>query len=206
MLVSRYLVGRDGRTGYERRKGRKCRLPVVPFGEVVWYREVRHGKQQREKGESEMKDGVWLGHANQTNEILIGTPEGVIRVYDVKRKEEGARWEADRIRQVKGTPRQPNPKKPGSEIPVRVTFDKAERHEEMPEPAPMRSGVDVRRARISADMLKKHGYTEGCEGCRYQRSGMKDASGRGRGHNERCRKRTMEEVGKNEEGQRKLER
>ena len=48
-MVSRYLVGKDGRTGDERRKGRRCRLAVVPFAEVVWYRAVRRGKQQKEK-------------------------------------------------------------------------------------------------------------------------------------------------------------
>ena len=41
MLVSRFLVGRDGRTGYERRRGRRCKVPVVPFGEKVWYGEIR---------------------------------------------------------------------------------------------------------------------------------------------------------------------
>ena len=35
MMCSRYLVGKDGRTAYERRRGRKCRIPVVAFGEKV---------------------------------------------------------------------------------------------------------------------------------------------------------------------------
>ena len=38
LLVSRFLVGKDGRTDYERRTGRKCRIPVVPFGEKLWYK------------------------------------------------------------------------------------------------------------------------------------------------------------------------
>ena len=44
MLCSRFLVGKDGRTGYERRKGRRCRIPLVPFEEVVWYLEVHKSK------------------------------------------------------------------------------------------------------------------------------------------------------------------
>ena len=55
MICSRYLVGKDGRTAYERRRGRKCNLVVVPFGEVVWHREVRRGKQQVSKAETEMR-------------------------------------------------------------------------------------------------------------------------------------------------------
>ncbi len=44
MLRSRYLVGRDGRTAYEWRRGRNFKLPVVAFGEEVWYKELRTGK------------------------------------------------------------------------------------------------------------------------------------------------------------------
>ena len=33
VLPSRYLVGKDGLTAYERRRGRTCKLHVVPFGE-----------------------------------------------------------------------------------------------------------------------------------------------------------------------------
>mgnify|MGYP003317529204 CR=1 FL=1 len=44
MMCSRYLVGKDGLTAYERRRGRKCILPVVLFGEKVWYKECLGGK------------------------------------------------------------------------------------------------------------------------------------------------------------------
>ena len=47
MTVSRFLVGKDGRTGYERRRGRRCTLGVVPFGEIVWYK-----KDKGRKGEN----------------------------------------------------------------------------------------------------------------------------------------------------------
>ena len=35
MNVSRFQVGTDGMTAYERRRGRKCRVPMVCFGESV---------------------------------------------------------------------------------------------------------------------------------------------------------------------------
>ena len=35
MVYSRCKVGEDGKTRYERQKGRKCNLEVVPFGEFV---------------------------------------------------------------------------------------------------------------------------------------------------------------------------
>ena len=40
MLISRYAVGKDGRTPYERKRGRKCRTPACKFGEQIHYREL----------------------------------------------------------------------------------------------------------------------------------------------------------------------
>ena len=92
LLVSRYLVGKDGKTGIERRHGRRCNIPSAPFAEVVWYRQIRKTKHQEHKLETEMRLGIWLGHARNANEVLIGTPHGVVRAYDVRRREEGAQW------------------------------------------------------------------------------------------------------------------
>ena len=52
MVPSRFLVGKDGKTGFERRRGRKCKLHCVPFGEKVWYKRIREGKHKEDKMES----------------------------------------------------------------------------------------------------------------------------------------------------------
>ena len=44
MMHSRFMVGRDERTAYERRRGRKCRIPEVPCGEKVWVRDSKERK------------------------------------------------------------------------------------------------------------------------------------------------------------------
>ena len=36
MVTSRFLMGKDGRTPIERRRGRKCTIPVCPCAETVW--------------------------------------------------------------------------------------------------------------------------------------------------------------------------
>eukprot|EP00973_Karenia_brevis_P064143 8913014-Karenia_brevis.AAC.1 len=126
MMISRFSVGRDGRTAYERRKGRKCPIPVVPFGELVWYKEIRRQKERDNKFSSEWMEGIWLGHSRSSNEILIGTDAGVVRAYAVKRMSEDKRWSAEAIKSMKGTPQQPDPTRPGLHIPVRVTFDQKE--------------------------------------------------------------------------------
>ena len=90
MLSSRFLVGKDGETAYERRRGRSCDVPVEKFGEKVWYKEL-HGKTSEvKKFESLWKEGLWLGHARNSNEVLIGTREGVVRAWAIRKKPNGA--------------------------------------------------------------------------------------------------------------------
>ena len=43
MSVSRFQRGRDRKTPYERQRGRKCTIPVVPFGETVFNQEAGGG-------------------------------------------------------------------------------------------------------------------------------------------------------------------
>ena len=44
MLLSRYKIGPDGKAGYERRRGEKCRIPLAAFGEKVWCRKPEKAK------------------------------------------------------------------------------------------------------------------------------------------------------------------
>ena len=70
-----------------------------------------------------MTEGIWLGHSRSSDEVLIGTDGGVVRARTVIRQAEDCRWDAVMIKNMKGTPQQPNPEKPGPHIPTRVNFD-----------------------------------------------------------------------------------
>ena len=52
ICYSRYAVGRDGRTAYERLRGGACKAIVVPMRERVWYKRLRAGEVQN-KAETE---------------------------------------------------------------------------------------------------------------------------------------------------------
>ena len=159
MMCSRFLVGKDGRTAYERRRGRRCKIPVVAFGETVWYKRIRESKERRNKFDSEWEEGLWLGHARNSNEAVIGTSEGVVRAFAIRRQDEGNLWSADKIRSLQGTPQQPDPSKGGLHIPVRVRFDPKETAEPIPSVLPKRE--PPRRMRLSETILEKYGFTEG---------------------------------------------
>ena len=199
MMVSRFLVGKDGRTSYERRRGRKCKIPVVAFGEKIWYKELREGKQKKDKFTSEWQEGIWLGHARSSNEAIVGTRKGVVRAYSIKRQPEDERWDRGLIKDLKGTPQQPNPLKPGMNIPIKVSFDPP--RQEIPMPSePLREEKAPRRMKITAAMVEKYGYTDGCDACRNKRAGVQSS----KGHNEVCRERIRKAMAEDEDGGKRL--
>ena len=123
MAYSRYKLGDDGKTAYERQKGRKCCLEVMPFGEVVRYKQLGETSQERKSLETSWFEGVWLGHARGSSEALVGTKEGVVRAWTIRRMTEEERWDAESITEMQGTPAQPNPVAPGLHIPISINMD-----------------------------------------------------------------------------------
>ena len=111
MVPSRFLVGKDGKTPFERRRGRPCNIPTEKFGEKVWFKGLRTKSELLAKLESQWKEGLWLGHARSSNEILIGTREGVVRAWAIRKMPVGEQWDAGLIKEMKGTPCKPNPNK-----------------------------------------------------------------------------------------------
>ena len=201
MLCSRYAVGKDGRTPYERRRGRRCKIPALMFGEKVWYKELRQSKDRKDKFESEWFLGIWLGHSRSSNEHLIGTKQGAIKAYAVKRQAEDERWDAALIQGLQGTPQQPDPHRPGIAIPVRVSFDPPAQGSGGPVLEEPEGERQIRRMRITAALLEKYGFSPNCEGCRFRQAGL----GETRGHTEQCRSRIEKAMAQSEEGRRILE-
>ena len=143
--------------------------------------------------DTEWKEGVWLGHARGTNEVLIGTGEGVVRAYSVIRKPEGEQWNRVLLQEMQGTPQQPDPSKQTDAIPIKIRFDPPGEEGIVESKLPRKK--TVRRMRLEQTMFEDYGYTEGCEGCRFQKAGM----GERRGHNEECRRRMTERMKEDED-------
>ena len=58
MVYSRCNVGEDGKTAYERQRGRTCNLEVIPFGEFVRCKKFGEISQERKSLESSWFEGV----------------------------------------------------------------------------------------------------------------------------------------------------
>ena len=104
MAMSRYKKGKVGLTPYERQKGRRCEVEVVPFGEVVMYRLPEVANDKHQALERRWSKGLWLGHARHTPEAIIATDTGIVKAWAVRRLPAGQQWDDGRIRSIKGSP------------------------------------------------------------------------------------------------------
>lgn len=104
MSMSRSQRGRDGMTPYQRQRGRKCELELVPFGEVVMYTMLEVASERHQAPEERWGKGIWVGHARHTPEVLLSTESGVVKAYAARRLPSGQQWDGERIRGIQGSP------------------------------------------------------------------------------------------------------
>ena len=85
-LMSRYQVGRDGRTAYELQAGKPYRRQLVEFGERVCFMPIRPGGARQAKLDPKWQDGAFIGIRDRSDEMLIMTTRGVYKTRNVRRR------------------------------------------------------------------------------------------------------------------------
>ncbi len=70
----------------------------------MMYNKLEESGERKKSLESQWEDGLWLGHARRSNEVLVRTKEGVVRAWAVKRLTEDERWAGEAIRTLGGIP------------------------------------------------------------------------------------------------------
>ena len=83
MALSRFKVGKDRRTAYERQRGKRCKVEVVPFGEKVWFRQLDHEDGKKRSLQTKWQEGVWLGQCRESNETWVGRGGVAVRAWFV---------------------------------------------------------------------------------------------------------------------------
>lgn len=200
LVHRRYKVSDDGRTAYERIRGKKASRTMVQIGENVWFKAP--ATITPSNTEQRFDEGIVVGIRETSDEILVWNSKGIHRSRTIRRRPEGSRWSADAIAALDTTPMLYNAagqrrKPPGEEC-------------EVPPPAahPPANSEPVRDAkpratRLDKDLFAEHGYTKGCPGCisfRYD-----DGIRRG-GHSAQCRKRMEALLARTPEGRAKVAR
>ena len=72
------------------------------MGESVWY--MKPGSTGTHKMEAIWKTGIWLGIRDRSNESIIGTPEGCLKVRSIRRMPSDQRWDIERWEGMRGIP------------------------------------------------------------------------------------------------------
>ena len=85
-VLNRFEVGADGNTPYGRLRGKPFRMKLPNFGESVYFKPLRQSGSKLNKLDPKFREGVYLGIREGTNEVIVGTPEGIGRTSDIRRK------------------------------------------------------------------------------------------------------------------------
>ena len=86
MLINICSIGEDGKTAYERRRGKKFKRELPEFGESIFF--LKPGSSGKEKLDERWGDGVYLGVIEESSEIYIGTIDGILKVRTFARRGE----------------------------------------------------------------------------------------------------------------------
>ena len=212
-VLNRCAKGEDGRTAFQRVKGRQSHRHVCKFGEQVMWKPMKTAANRRNKDEPRWEEGSWLGVIFETDEVIIGKENGVVKCRDVRRMPEEDQGNAKELLKVKGWPMIPIPGRgyrpisstanAGEDGEISENEEMAEEPQadvdeniELAETVENEPDKQMRGMRIRKQEITKYGKTEGCRACRTAKA---DGSTKpGYYHNEECRRRIQEKM-KNDE-------
>jgi len=115
LLLNRFEVGADGKTNYERLKGKQAKTNGLEFGEGLLFK-MKAKREGIGKLASVWQDGIYLGIRAVSGEIIVGTEEGVFRTRTVRRKPIETRWNEENTLKVGGVPWKTSPEDEGDEV------------------------------------------------------------------------------------------
>ena len=198
LLLRRHLVGTDGRTAYERWKGRGDRRRLREFGETVLYKPLKDSADIPRPLEERFKEGTVWGISEISGETLVGVGEEILRANEARRMEEGLQWNKDAILNLKATAVQPNEGSEITRIRTRTRLLAAEVvHREPEQREGAHDGRQIYLKKGDFEGPEGAGYTDGCPRCRSMRFGMTLVGA----HSAACRQKMTERLRKSTVGQ-----
>ena len=97
-LMNRLEVGKDGKTAYERVRGKKATVLGIEFGEKLLYKVKL--KNKLEKINARWDLGIFVGVRRRSGEVWVAVKGEVISVRSVRRIPEEERWSKDCVEWV----------------------------------------------------------------------------------------------------------
>ena len=93
----RFHLGLDDKSAYERLKGKRHPGSGADFGEAVWYMALQPRHAILPKLGARFDEGIFLGIREVSGEIIVGSPEGVLKTRSLKRRPPNERWNAEGV-------------------------------------------------------------------------------------------------------------
>ncbi len=192
MTITRYQIGRDGRTAYERVKGKACSKTMVQFAEKILYKVPYRKGEHKEKCEPKWEYAIWVGTAPRSHEHIVCTSQGARKCRSIRRLRDELKWDAKAVLDIQCTPW--NWKIPAKGEPSIDEEEKCEEEEHRTvveqSPIEIRPGKGtLKRLYIKKQDVIRYGETKNCAGCKAVK-----LSKRGVAHTEECRSRLEKEI------------
>lgn len=188
-LLTKIMIGKDGRTAYERIKKKKYSGELVEFGCGV-HCLVPVDKLEGGNMTERWVEGCWVGKRWNSDEHKVILEDGNIHYFrSVEILDEKRRWRKDLIDWVKCTPwKKFKIESAGSDEPKVIPFTPLEVKESV-EYKPVIPDYSTRSFRITDDMIHKFGYIKGCIRCEAMRRKAFDVNSKR--HSAQCRERLI---------------
>ena len=167
-LLNRLEVGKDGRTAYERVKGKKATVLGVEFGEKLLCKVKFQGAQA--KIEARWEPGIFVGVRQRSGEMWVSVKGKVFAVRSVRRLPVDERWGPDCVKWVDRVPwnKYKDAEDADGEVPEEMLVEPISGESRGTEDGVVviqTRKVPPRQFHIRKDDAERHGYTRGCAGC-----------------------------------------
>lgn len=200
--MNRYLIGTDGRTAFDRVKGRDHDQPVAEFGKVVHFKMLEREHKTWNRHDSDIcgrwARGVWLGRRWDANENIIMTKFGLSYPRSIKRLVVEARCRPDLIEAITIHPWGETRVDGDRKIIFEDGLDGRREQQVQEEPDAQTRDIYLKRG----DFLR-FGWTVNCPKCEF----MMRYPGKpgGPNHTTACRKGIIEKLSTTPEGRKRIE-
>jgi hypothetical protein len=169
-MMNRMEVASDGKTPYERIKGKKAEVLGLEFGEKVLWK--YHVGKKMEKLNARWGHGIFVGVRAKSNELMVIDEETQELKYTrtARRVPESQRWDSNNLAWVGVVPwnRSRDDKEADGELPdfnVKKGPGRQLTDEEKKDIATSTTPRITHRAHLRRDDFEKHGFTDRCPGC-----------------------------------------
>ena len=128
--ITHHQVMSDGKTPYERFRGRPYQGQVAEFAEVEHFRDSEKAADMPNL-DDRWSLGLWLGKSLASDEHYVGTSAGVRRCRSIWRRPESQRWDRKMLAEMIGDPWNPTPQpkeKPPRVSGVHITLERQIKH------------------------------------------------------------------------------